>query len=186
MGWELGIPDLGGSAYTNMANNVSGQISKAAEGISGKIKQNAATNDMLKFFAQTGQMGKEDYAAIDSKSMGAKQQFLGLQMASQFQKMQAANELQAQQNMLGYFQGNRNALDTKRMLSFTPGQMPPMGIPQGQAEPTGQPSPAPSPQPQQTANAMPPGWQHGFRKDNTGKMTQGFQGPNGQWVPISQ
>ena len=130
--WNLGIPDLGGSAYTNMANNLTKSLNEGTANLSQTLKAASGTGQMLQVIGNMkGPDGKpmidpETMTDIAGKGLGAQQKFLGMAMPSIMQQQQLQNETTAQQRMLNMFQQNPNLLKTKLMMSTTPGQRPPM------------------------------------------------------------
>jgi hypothetical protein len=133
--WNLGIPDLGGSAYTNMANSLTKSLNEGTANLSQTLKAASGTGQMLQVLGgMKGPDGKpmldpEMMTDIAGKGLGAQQKFIGMAMGSVQQQMQQQNELSAQQKMLSMFQQNPNMLKTKLMMSTTPGQRPPMQQP---------------------------------------------------------
>jgi hypothetical protein len=144
--WNLGIPDLGGSAYTNMANSLTKSLNEGTANLSQTLKAASGTGQMLqvlgnmkspdtfamgpdgKMVATPGKplLDPEMMTDIAGKGLGAQQKFIGMAMGSVQQQMQAQNEQSATQKMLSMFQQNPNMLKTKLMMSTTPGQRPPM------------------------------------------------------------
>jgi hypothetical protein len=130
--WNLGVPDLGGSAYTNMANSLTKSLNEGTANLSQTLKAASGTGQMLQVLGgMKGPDGKpmldpEMMTDIAGKGLGAQQKFIGMAMGSVQQQMQQQNELSAQQKMLSMFQQNPNMLKTKLMMSTTPGQRPPM------------------------------------------------------------
>jgi hypothetical protein len=206
-GWDVGIPDIGASAISNAANAISQNISSAGKDIGANLKQNSATDGLLKTFStmkdpNTGKpmIDPETMGSISKQSLPAKQQFIGMLSASAAQQMQQNNELQGQKNLLGYFSGNPQALQTKMGLaqpnpmarpvpttSATPGSQPmPQQVNPQQAQPQ---NPGQFQGPQagaQNMSPLRPGWAHGLVKDAKGNTTGSmFVGPNGEQIPVA-
>jgi hypothetical protein len=179
--WNLGIPDLGGSAYTNMANSLTKSLNEGTANLSQNIKAAAGTGQLLQVMGnmkgpdgKTPMLDPEMMNDISTKGLAAQQKFLGMAMPSIMQQQQAQNENTSQQRMLQMYQANPDLFAIKMGMQ-SPGSRPPSTYyqqPQQQpqqapVQQTPQPvtpqSPQQNPPAAQTKNApkftAPPGYQ---------------------------
>lgn len=151
-------PDLGGSAYTQMANSFSKQLDESSRSLGDTFKQQAGTSQLLQTLGQakdptTGKplIDPDMMQSIATKGLPAQQKFLGMAMSTVAQQQSSQNELTAQQKMLQMYQQNPALMQQKLLMQTTPGQRPPMGGggPQITQTPAPQPT-APAPQQQKS------------------------------------
>jgi hypothetical protein len=196
-GWNVSVPDIGASAISQAAGSISENIASAGKDIGNTLKQNSATDGLLKTFSTmkdptTKQplIDPETMASIGKQSLPAKQQFIGMLSGSIAQQTQQANELQGQRNLLGYFQQNPNAMATKLMMSTTPGQRPPMGNMAPQAPQQAQQPAQQAPQSQPAAQSIPAPNNaaiHGYfnsQENFKGNPVHVLRGPSGNIVSV--
>jgi hypothetical protein len=132
-GWNVSIPDTGAEYIAQAGQSIAANITSAGKDVTQNLKQASATDGLLKTFAtmkdpvsKNPLIDPDTMASISKQSLPAKQQFIGMLSASAAQQMQQTNEAQGQMNLLQRFQQNQPALNTKLLMSMTPGQRPAM------------------------------------------------------------
>jgi hypothetical protein len=93
--YSVPLTDIG-SGYAAGITQAGKSLSEAIGTVADIGKQNVDTNDMLTAMHQTGVLSPEEYQAVMGKSLGAKQQMVGL-YAGQYIADQAARRAQALQ-----------------------------------------------------------------------------------------
>lgn len=140
LGYTAGTTDIG-SGYAAGIAQAGKSFSDATKGVMDVMVRNRTADDTLTAMQQTGMLNKDQFDAISGKSVGAKEQLLGM-YAGQWIAQQAQNrELQK----LGY-QGNVdiNVSHAKLLDQISANRIP--------ATPQRQPPPQPKPAPAQQVN----------------------------------
>lgn len=206
LGYDVRPMDIG-SGYAAGITEAGKSIAAAIGSVSDIATQNVNANDMLTAMHQSGKLKPEEYEAVMNKSLGAKQQMIGLYTGDW-----VANQAMKRQQALAVGKGavdvdveHQKLLDQIAMLkagySPTPGKLPFRGQTNEQpprAQPVNPPPPAQTeaysqsaglrystpPPPQQTPSTQPKTGVYG-QKMIGGKMVKGFLMPDGSFRPLS-
>jgi hypothetical protein len=200
LGYNVPLTDIGSgyaAGITSAGKSIAGAISGVMGGVNekgevepGVLEQNRNADDMLAAMQKNKMITPDQYEAVAGKSLGAKQQLLGL-YATQWTADQAQQRALALQKGTGAVQiGVEHAklLDTMSMLrqgySPTGGvkQMPYRGPQQQQPQ---QQQPVVAPQ-----NQAPAPWKPGSKyvtvQDDNGQQKHAIQTPDGQITILDQ
>lgn len=204
-------PDLGGQAYTSMANSVSKAMLEGSADLKTTLQNAAGTQGLLQVMAgmktpiQYDASGKaisggqpmldpEMMKDLATKSLPTQQKAVGMMMSSIMQQQQLQNSTSQQMNMLNQFANNPSLMRTKMNMDVSAGQrgpMPQTSIPAAASNqaPVQQPTANPqNPPVAQTRNAptfsAPPGyqWTQGSHPHNPEIQLHYLHDPSGRII----
>lgn len=134
MGWDLGVPNLGGGYLYDALSKAGDNFDKVASGVGGLIQRGRTADQTLAALHQSGQLPDNVYQSVLGKGIGAKEQMLGMYggaisdklksyntAAGQYQAMKDAGVPMFNPSLLNQFPAGQNGQ--------TPNQQPLPGTP---------------------------------------------------------